>query len=345
MSIESGSPSDLAGLLVVNPDQGNERPDADSGNSPAADADTAGSEAEVNWDDADGEHDNADDATGADETQTEDDGSAEAEGSDEPQPEDEASYEVAIGGETKKVTLKEALAGYQRQEDYTRKTQEVAAAREALTAETEAARAHRASYKQVLDALEAKLGPANQEPTAEQWEQLKAEQPEQYAIQWADYQRRAEQRATLKAEKDRVANEETQEQRKALQNYVDGERVKLLDAMPQWKGKDGKIDAAKMTADIKEVRDYAAKTLGYTEQELNQAYDHRMILLARKAMLHDRAEAARKAAKAKLAGAPELPAPGSRVPQRNAKGKAQEEAQKKFARTGKVDDAVSLILA
>jgi hypothetical protein len=347
MTIDSGSPSELAGLLVVNPEEGNERPDAGSGDTtPPEENGGAGKEA-VDWnDDAAGEHDNADDtATGADDAADDQDGSAETEGEGEQQTEADTMVEVVIGGETKQVPLKEALAGYQRQEDYTRKTQEVAAAREALAAEAEAVRAHRASYKSVLDALEAKIGPANQEPTAEQWDALKNSDPDRYAVEWADYQRRAEQRKHIDTERQRVLTEEAAEHRKVLQTYVDGERAKLVAAMPQWKGKDGKIDAEKFTKEIEDIRAYATKAFNYSKDELDRAYDHRLIVAFRKAMLFDRAEAARVAAKGKLAAAPDMPAPGSRVPHKNASQTAKKEAQKKFEKTGKVEDGVALLLS
>ena len=46
--------------------------------------------------------------------------------------EDGATYKVKVDGELVEVTLKEALAGYQRQADYTRKAQQLAAEREEL---------------------------------------------------------------------------------------------------------------------------------------------------------------------------------------------------------------------
>lgn len=341
MTVEAGTPSELAGLLVVNPEEGNERPNPGNDQDPPAPA--GDEDASVDWNANDGSDNAAEDAaTETGDEQTGDDSEANADGGEQP---DAESYEVTIGGKTERVTLKEALAGYQRQADYTRKTQEIATAHQALVQETEAARANRSSYKQVLDALEAKIGPANQEPNAEQWEALKAQDPEKYAVEWADYQRRGEQRNAINAERQRVATEEAGEQRKLLQTFVNGERVKLIEAMPQWKGKDGKVDANKMASEVKEVREYAAKTLGYTEAELNQAYDHRMIVLARKAMLHDRAEAARKAAKAKLAGAPDIPAPGARVPRQSGRDASKAEAQKKFDKSGKIDDAVGLLLS
>lgn len=48
---------------------------------------------------------------------------------------DQPQYEVKVDGETMKVPLKELIAGYQRQADYTRKTQELAQQRQAFEQE------------------------------------------------------------------------------------------------------------------------------------------------------------------------------------------------------------------
>lgn len=62
-----------------------------------------------------------------------DDETGEAEEAEtEEAPETGETYKVTVDGETVEVTLKEALAGYQRQADYTRKAQALAAEREAI---------------------------------------------------------------------------------------------------------------------------------------------------------------------------------------------------------------------
>jgi hypothetical protein len=345
----SGTLEELAGLLVVNPKEGNEEaPPAGSNDAPAKADASADDRAETDWDNApdSGNPDDAgdgEDGTG-DEGQPDEDSGAEAEAAGEEQPE-EPLHEITVNGETKKVTLKEALEGYQRLEDYTRKTQEVATQRQALDAELQAAREHRAAYKQLLDTLEQGILPANREPTSEQWEQLKAADPQRYAVEYADFQRRNDQRNAINAEREKVAQQEFAERRKALTTYVDGERVKLFEAMPHWKGADGKLDAKKVDQEIGEIREYAAKNFNYSKQELDAAYDHRLIVAFRKAMLFDKAEAARKAAQGKLRNAPEVPPRAQRVKPAPASEQRRKEAQKRFDKSGRVDDAVELIMS
>lgn len=66
------------------------------------------------------------------ETDDADEGSEEEETSEEGE-----TYKVKVDGETVEVTLKEALAGYQRQADYTRKAQALAAEKEQFQAEVQ----------------------------------------------------------------------------------------------------------------------------------------------------------------------------------------------------------------
>lgn len=70
----------------------------------------------------------------SEDTETED---ADEESEDEETSEDGETYKVKVDGEVVEVTLKEALAGYQRQADYTRKAQALATEKEAFQAEVQ----------------------------------------------------------------------------------------------------------------------------------------------------------------------------------------------------------------
>ena len=64
--------------------------------------------------------------------ETDEDTDEAAEAETEEAPETGETYKVTVDGETVEVSLKEALAGYQRQADYTRKAQALATEREAI---------------------------------------------------------------------------------------------------------------------------------------------------------------------------------------------------------------------
>lgn len=344
--IESGDPAELSGLLVVQPDQGNADPaNGDhSGDTAASDNGAGGDDGtEVDWNSVI-EDDNPDDGGAGADDETPDDGGdgPDADGgdtNDDTQP----HYTVTVDGKQERVPLKELIAGYSRTADYTRKTTEVAETRKVLEAEAAAVRESRAQYKQYLDILSERVGPAANERTPEQWAQLRAENPETYAVEWADAQMRKEQRAAIDAEKQRVAKEEQGELVVKMKAFVADQRTKFETAMaPHWKGKDGKTDPKKRAEVMTAISNYAVES-GFTPEEVKTAYDSRVLTIAHKAMLWDNHQKALKAAKQKLADAPDMPAPGSRVPQQGRKSAVKAEAQKKFERSGRVDDALPLM--
>lgn len=256
----------------------------------------------------------------------------------EPEPSTEPVYTVRVDGKDTPVTLKEALAGYQRYQDYTRKTTEVAEARKAVEAEVLAARNQREQYAAGLRAIQASLGPENQEPTAEQWNQLRQADPLRYGTEWADYQRRQEQRLAVRAEQNRISEEQRGDLLAKVNTHLESERQKLVAAIPVF------ADAAKAPAEMKALRDYAAKTFGYSEQEMDQAYDHRMIVAIDKARKWDAHTQALASARRKVSDAPSIPPPGPRVNGQGPKATARAAQLKQFERSGRVEDAVDLLL-
>ena len=254
------------------------------------------------------------------------------------EPSTEPNYTVKIDGKEVSVTLKEALAGYQRQADYTRKATEVAEARKAVEAETAAARATRDQYAQVLNVILDRLGPENQELNADQWNQLRQVDPTRYAAEWTDYQRREQQRYAVRQEQARLFQEQQVQLLGHARTFLDGERQKLMRAIPML------ADPEKGPVEMKAMRDYAAKTFGFSEQELDRAYDHRMLLMLDKARKWDAHQSSLAKARSKIENAPQVPTITARQPLRMSKAAARKAAMDKLSRTGDIDDGVAALL-
>jgi hypothetical protein len=262
----------------------------------------------------------------------------EPESGDDDEPSTEPSYTVKVDGKDVSITLKEALAGYQRQADYTRRTQEAAEVRRAAEADAAASRAARDQYSQVLNVILEKLGPENAELNAEQWNHLRQKDPVEYGVQWADYQRREVQRAAARAEQARIYDERRGETVNHVRTYVDGERQKLVRAIPVL------ADPEKGPAEMKAMREYAATTFGFNDQELDQAYDHRMLLMLDKARKWDAHQSSLAKAKGKIENAQQVPVVTARVPAKTSQALARKAAIQKFERSGDIDDAVALLI-
>ncbi len=185
---------------------------------------------------------------------------------------------VKIDGKTQQVTLKEALDGYQRQSDYSRKMQRLRDEATAFQADRQQVEVERAQYGQLLGALRQQL--EQFQPQEPNWEQLHREDPLNFPIvekQWRDYKDRL---AATRSEQERLAAIASQQEQVALRQQVEQGRQFLLEKMPEWK------DAAKWDAARSNLREYG-RTVGYSDEELAQAYDPRAVLVLEKARRYD----------------------------------------------------------
>lgn len=185
------------------------------------------------------------------------------------------TYKVRVDGEEVDVPLDELLRGYSRTSDYTRKTQKLAEERKAYEAETAAVREERQRYANVLQTMESQLT-ATKEPD---WAKLFEEDPIEASKQFAMHQSRKEQLAQVRAEQKRVAEANAQEQQRQLQTIIAEEEQKLVSKIKEWS------DPKKAKAEKETVLEYA-RSLGYTDTELSQLYDHRAVIALREAALY-----------------------------------------------------------
>jgi hypothetical protein len=258
------------------------------------------------------------------------------EGDDEPAEEDEDApvarvrkLKVKIDGQESELPEDEVVKGYQRGADYTRKTQDLAAKTKAFEAEQVSVRGERQQYAtqltQLADALK------NMTPAEPDWDTLRNEDPAEFAATWASWQRHKQQMEKVDQTRRQAIDAVTKDQVEQLKQHLESENAKLLEAIPHWK------DAAVATKEKSELNKYA-QSLGYTEQELNQVYDHRVMNVLRKAMLFDKAEKAKPAVRAKI-DAVKAATPGPANNPNRQPVSAQQKAQQRFVKSGKVQDA------
>jgi hypothetical protein len=263
--------------------------------------------------------------TPSDEDASEDAGDQE-EGDDEPAP--ETSYTVKVAGETRKVPLSELLAGYQRNADYTQKTQRLAEERKAHDAEAAATRSERERYSQVLQGLEARMRQMTPEPN---WDQLRATDPVGFAMQWADYQRRQGEVAAVQAEQRRIAELNDADRQKQVAALSTQEHAKLLEVLPRWK--DPKVASAERRALV----EYGLSQ-GFDADELAGVLDHRAVNMLWKAHQYDRIKARQGDIRRQVAESPTVAAPPSTPARRN----RVTQAKTRLAQTGSVRDAAAV---
>jgi len=199
---------------------------------------------------------------------------------------DEASYEVVVDGQPSKVTLGELRAGYQRQQDYSRKTAEVASERRAAMAERQQLAAHARAY---ADAL-ATVDPVIAEGDKTDWAKLAETDPVTWAAKRELYnQRKMQQRRAI--EDAEVAEEAAQAE------VVATEHQELVKKLQDW------AVPEKRKAMASEIDGFLAEQ-GYDPAERKALKDHRAILIIRDAIAYRKWTKAQSEGQKKRAAAP-----------------------------------------
>ena len=243
-------------------------------------------------------------------------------------------FKVKAAGEEREVTLEELTQGYQLGADYTKKTQELAEQRKVVEAEAKAiieARQVRDSYAQRLTELEQFLSTPTETP--EQLAQMKENDPLGYAMRVAENTEKREQLAQVQAEQQRIAQQQQAERQQEIANFVHQEATKLSQILPEFS------DPTKGEQLKKEIRNYGI-SVGFTDAELSQVYDHRHFLMIHKAMLYDRIQKSKPQVTKKVAEAPKMVKSGTQV--KNSGRDVHKQQMQKLKQSGKVRDAVAL---
>jgi len=181
---------------------------------------------------------------------------------------------VEISGE--KVPVRELKAGYLRQQDYTRKTQELAEMRQELQQNAEA---FTAAIQQVEQAIASML-PPQPDP------QLAQIDPAEYTRQKAAWEAEAQKLNALYQAFQQAAQPAQQALEQVDEQRINEEAEKLVTALPQL------ADPAKRQEFFADV-DRLGRQLGFTDEELAAINDHRIYLLANLALEGLRAQQAR----------------------------------------------------
>jgi len=261
--------------------------------------------------------------------------SEEVEGEDEESEEQalrKQKFIVKVDGKEIEVQKEELIRGYQREADYTRKTQKLAEERKIVESEFQQVRGEREQYSQILGQLQQKL--QQFEPQQPDWNRLEVEDPTEYARQWTSHQRRQQQQYAIQMEQMRLNQLYQAESQKQIQNVLAQETVILKEKIPEWNSPE------KAKAEGKALLEYGQK-LGFSEQELNGISDSRALLALHKAWKYDQMMSKRPEFQAKMKKAPRMASPGSSG-SLSSKSSDINNAKKRLAQTGSVRDAASL---
>ena len=241
-------------------------------------------------------------------------------------------YPIKLDGEDMEITLDEALQGYQRQSDYTKKTQALANDRKQVEAEKQALSQQREHYKQTVDKLVSEQ--QTQSVKEPDWDQLYENDPLEWMKQKEQFRSNKEKSLELQQEQFRLQQEQQQEQQVQMQQFLTQQHDVLLDAIPEWK------DPDVMAREKNEIKRYA-QSIGYSADEVSQIYDSRAVLALRSGMKASglTSKGAGKLKPIREAIRPVNPGSAAQQPRKHT---TVSKAKMKLAKTGKMSDAESI---
>ena len=241
------------------------------------------------------------------------------------------TFTVKVDGQEVEVTQEELINGYSRQQDYTRKTQELSQQRKTIEQQQAELAQRDAIYSQLLPKMEAQLkGELANEPD---WNALYEDDPVGYVREKQLWDEKKEKIKAVAAEQQRLQQDALVKQQEQIDKYVQYGNQRLLEIIPEWQNPEV---AAKEKAAIIE---YAIRELEYTPEEIQQVYDYRALLGLRNAWLNSRTvEATKKKptqkAPARVARPGTTNRPKTTTPVKRAK--------QRLAKTGKTSDAAKV---
>jgi hypothetical protein len=242
------------------------------------------------------------------------------------------TFTVKVDGQEVSVTLDELQKGYSRTQDYTRKTQQIAEVRKQVEQEAEAIRAERSQYAQLLGALQVQVQQAA-EPQID-WDRLYQEDPIEWVRQKEVMRENQEKARAIQSEQQRLNQISQQEQAQTMQQFLAHEQEQLLKALPQWS------DPEKAKAEKSMLIEFGQKA-GFAPDELKNIFDHRVVSVLRKAALYEQMMSKRGNIKPVVNNGPRPAKPGAAGRVSQSTGNAI--AQKRLAKTGRVQDAAAAI--
>ena len=256
-------------------------------------------------------------------------------------------HALKMDGKDVELTLDELKELASKGGDYTKKTQQAAEIRKAAEAELQEHRAARQQYGEglakVKSALEAMLPP---EPD---WTKVRAERPDTYPQEFADFQVQQKHLAALTAEQERVVQEEASDRLRQRAEFTAAERERFVAAVPEF------VDPVK-GPELREKIYTAAGRYGFTKEQVDDTSSASLLLMLNDARKYHEIVAARKVLDAKMKAAAtaaaavepaggKLPtaAPGGGRKAPTPDQKAAEVALASLRRTGSVSDAAAAL--
>jgi len=245
--------------------------------------------------------------------------------------EESPMFDVPVGSETKKLSLKELRAGYMMQQDYTRKTQEIAKQREEVQAQarqaTEQAVKPYVERLQVFQkAVQATVAP---ELGNVDWNKLATEDPAEYVRLSNRAKQVNDVLSAAQQEINRVHGEQQQQEQTRLTEKAAKAVEALQKDIPEWG-----------SAVYQDLMKTAIEKYGYTPEEIAKETDPRIFKLLNDAKGQRAIQDAKPIVAKKVAVVPKVVKSGPR--EADGSRRAVTEAKDRLRKSGRDSDALPI---
>ena len=250
--------------------------------------------------------------------------------------EEDLKYTIKVDGEELEVGIDELKNGYQRQADYTRKSQALAEQRketENIQSERMQLEQERQMYANGLQMLQEQQSAKLNDFSSVDWETLKQEDPYQYMIKKDELRDAQEKVQNVAQQQQHIQQEQMQQQQAAKSEFVRTEYARLIEALPEWEDTSSTIK--------KDIRDYAS-TIGFRPEEIDQLADHRSVLVIKKAMEFDKLTKKVAPKKKAVKKVPKVQKSGRGNSKEDAATEAINKKRARLQKSGKQNDAASV---
>lgn len=249
---------------------------------------------------------------------------------------------VKVSGEEREVSLKDLRDGYQMESDYRKKTSDLSEARKLFESDREKIttelQARYQEAQQISGFLENQL---MGEYNSVNWKELRASNPAEFAAMQAEYNARyqqiqqVKQAVTNQLQAQKAELDGKQEEKLRLKLAEENERLQA--AIPEFR------DEAKANELRNQMRDYL-KGFGYSESDIAQVYDHRLVMIFRDAMAYKALQSKKPELEKKVINLPKIQKPGAAKSKAEINSERVKQKLSQVRKTGSTKDLASLLL-
>ena len=243
----------------------------------------------------------------------------------------DSTFKVKVAGQELDVTLDELKNGYSRDADYRRKTEELSFERKELQSQSEK---QRQDYSTKLNELNQLMSVAQEQLNADvnsaDLEKLYEEDPTEAA--------RIDHRLRKKQEKLSSAMQKIQSERnQQLESYKKEQAKILISKMPEFSDQ---AKAYKLATGMKDT----LYSYGFNAQEINDVFDHRIVMLVNDAMNYRNMQKAKPNIAKKITKPGKVFSSGVKQTKADVTFKARKDRLSRLKKSGSMKDATSVFL-